>query len=1250
MSVPWRRLVVGKAVDLGFDSWEQRHTMTSQLNLSFVIVGCSLVLICGVEAQSLKIDGIDVSGSTGAVTYGADSDLYYILDRLELASGATTAIALGLGSLATGQLIDSDPLPSIGFYQLRGYPQRNPIDSDLDGMDDVYELKDGALDPLNASDAALPKMFDGEISTELDAYLNNYEVGRGMHDVTGVAAEGGMMGYAEGDQMSSGIHDRQWARAFIIRDRRPPHLRVVFVVVDAGQVFQSISQGVHDKIRADNELKDFYAYENIILSATHTHGGAGGHAHHLLFNLSIGGYSWRTYDAMVHGIYMAIKKAHRDLEPGSIHRNRGHLVNANENRRPNAFDQNIEHSSPKLGNPYELENDENDNRDTEMLSLRFEHKDSGEVAMFNWFPVHGVSVSKENTLITGDNKGNAAYLFEQEKEAIYPGYEGYDNDTSTFVAGFVNSNPGDLTANLRNLEAPWPEHGEDDYGRASTIGSRQFAMALALHEGTTGSPAKVTGSVDYRHRYVDFNAVAVDPPSLYPYNVPDVGFPYTNSLLSPPWPLSTCVGALGFEFAKGTLDGEALSQTAVDLLILLLPTDFITVVLELCHYPKDIILTTAGLVKLTPHWLPISILKVGDIVILGVPAEFTVMAGWRLRKTVENAFAAQGQNVRAVLAGLSNSYAGYVTTYEEYIYEEVIDLVPNQGYEAASTHFGAFTLAAYQTHFAEMASSMAAGTETSASPNSVQMPTQVRTVEPVVIDGLPLLDGQPPDELVAATFHEAAGCPAGQLHDLPSGDCFSCPAGYNRQLLLPISDPNVCEKPPFSEFNSATEHAAPGCPVGQFFELLSGDCWSCPAGFNQSAFPAYDPFGDQPTPNGCHKPATSEFTAALSEAATGGTDCPSGYVYDFLLGRCYKCPAGYTKGALPWNNSAACEKEESTSANSQAGSGIFGTDCPAGYVYDFGLARCYICPSGYTKHALRAWNAGNACVKTVTTGALNQAGSGGTDCPSGYVYDFGLGMCYTCPAGFNKNIFRAWNHSGGACEKIIPEVFTSATRHGSGICPSGQFLDIGEGTCWSCPAGFNRTAFSVIGSQACEKINPAVFAGATIHGKFACEDRDSNWFLDIGLNQCWSCPAGTSRNAEPVDGGEACNLPRDFGELKSVPQASYSKSSTAEASFWAGHPKNIFGSFNSKITGTVETFLQVQRKVDGQWETVRTDADWDTTFEWERTQSSAAATIKWVIPGDAESGTYRIFHKGYWGDLFGVTSYSGTSPEFLVTD
>lgn len=87
--------------------------------------------------------------------------------------------------------------------------------------------------------------------------------------------------------------------------------------------------------------------------------------------------------------------------------------------------------------------------------------------------------------------------------------------------------------------------------------------------------------------------------------------------------------------------------------------------------------------------------ETSHLIILSVPAEFTTMAGRRLRKAVHSIFTSRFQlfdaeKTHVVIAGLSNSYSGYVTTFEEY---------QHQRYEAASTIYGPNTLSAYIQEF-----------------------------------------------------------------------------------------------------------------------------------------------------------------------------------------------------------------------------------------------------------------------------------------------------------------------------------------------------------------------------------------------------------------------------------------------------------------------------------------------------------------------------------------------------------------------
>ena len=70
------------------------------------------------------------------------------------------------------------------------------------------------------------------------------------------------------------------------------------------------------------------------------------------------------------------------------------------------------------------------------------------------------------------------------------------------------------------------------------------------------------------------------------------------------------------------------------------------------------------------------------------------MAGRRLRDTIKDVAARENKDVKVVIGGLSNIYTHYITTAEEY---------QEQRYEAASTIYGPFTLAAYQQQYKALA-------------------------------------------------------------------------------------------------------------------------------------------------------------------------------------------------------------------------------------------------------------------------------------------------------------------------------------------------------------------------------------------------------------------------------------------------------------------------------------------------------------------------------------------------------------------
>lgn len=84
----------------------------------------------------------------------------------------------------------------------------------------------------------------------------------------------------------------------------------------------------------------------------------------------------------------------------------GDLLDAGVNRSPSAY----------LNNPASERIQYKYNVDKEMTLLKFVDDEWGPVGSFNWFATHGTSMSRTNSLISGDNKGAAARFMEDWAE------------------------------------------------------------------------------------------------------------------------------------------------------------------------------------------------------------------------------------------------------------------------------------------------------------------------------------------------------------------------------------------------------------------------------------------------------------------------------------------------------------------------------------------------------------------------------------------------------------------------------------------------------------------------------------------------------------------------------------------------------------------------------------------------------------------------------------------------------------------
>lgn len=481
-----------------------------------------------------------------------------------------------------------------------------------------------------------------------------YLVGRGKADITGEPAGVGMMGYGMAHQKTSGILQRQFSRAFVFVDRATGQ-RLVFVVADIGMFFHNVRSAV--LARLAERFGRQYPAAAVLLTATHTHSGPGGTSCYRMYNLTMGGLRPATLAAVVDGVVESIERAHDDLAPARLWLSRGQLHNASVNRSPEAFD----------ANPA-LDRDVFPDRIDPTTTLLRVERGGRVVGAINWFATHGTSLSNRNTLISGDNKGYAAYDCERSADP-------------DFVFAFAQSNAGDMSPNLDHVAGRGPT--DDEYTNCRLVGERQAAAARGLL-GKQGR--ELTGGLGTRLSYLDFSRVEVRSEFT--------GDGRTHR---------TSRGVLGVSFAAGTDEGPgvALFRQGVDAnpALSAVSTALYRARPKLAdaQAPKAVLMPL-GALGWTAKVLPVQLVRIGPLYLAACAQELTIVAGLRLRRTVAQALGVPLEDVLA--QGYANDYAGYVTTPEEYT---------RQRYEGGHTMFGRWQLPAYQQEFARVAADLRDG-------------------------------------------------------------------------------------------------------------------------------------------------------------------------------------------------------------------------------------------------------------------------------------------------------------------------------------------------------------------------------------------------------------------------------------------------------------------------------------------------------------------------------------------------------------
>lgn len=564
---------------------------------------------------------------------------------------------------------------------------------------------------FRADRAALPWITH---SVPDDSALGDkYLLGVGKADITGPVVEINMMGYADPKQVGSGLRQRLYSRAFIVGDVQEPGDRFIYLVLDTQSGDTAVRYGILEGLARLGREYHVYGHHNVAVTGTHSHAGPGGWLNYLLPQITSKGFDHQGYRAIVDGAVLSIRRAHESLEPGYLSVGTTRLSGANINRSLFAYLANPEEERAR----YNASSVDDGSVEKDLTLLKFKRASDGRnIGILSWFPVHGTSMLGNNTLIAGDNKGVAAYLFEQSMRTESTAAE-------SFVAGFSQANVGDTSPNVLGA---WCEDGTgqmcsfenstcsdgrsqrchgrgplfrtSDNGASSCfeIGRRQAEPAIQLYKDLEQTPVPIKGSwVKSFHTF---------------HNMSHFSFVLPNGSLA-----TACPAALGYSFAAGTSDGPgAFDFTQHDggpdntSPVWRVVRRFLrepSPAQQSCHGAKPILLDVGEIdtpYQWTPNVVDVQVFRVGQLLIVVSPGEASTMAGRRWKEAVSRSASAlfsRREEERSgpsgpypdpdpvvVIGGPANSYTHYITTEEEYAV---------QRYEGASTLYGPHTLAAY---------------------------------------------------------------------------------------------------------------------------------------------------------------------------------------------------------------------------------------------------------------------------------------------------------------------------------------------------------------------------------------------------------------------------------------------------------------------------------------------------------------------------------------------------------------------------
>ena len=513
-----------------------------------------------------------------------------------------------------------------------------------------------------------------------------------------------MLGYGVTHHIIEGYKTKVHARAFYMEDDNGK--AVCMVVCELGLIFNSLRHTVSRELKRvapEIPIND----SNLLLMAQHTHSAPGGYAYHSMYNVSTPGLQPYVLETYTNGIVKAIVNAFNKKEKGQL-KYAEDLVspdkNVSFNRSIKAYNQNPEVDKTAF-------KDRHLAVDKTMRMLQFNTEQGKELGSLNWFAVHTTTVPVSEHNVHFDNKGYAAQFLEKSKGDDYVGAfaHGYSGDvTGNFVKDSKRKN-------FRTHRGPY----EDNDANAQFNGNIQYEEAARILSQMEGS-TELKQDIDFYTTWVDMSDVEIDPnfvdgvinakTSPACIGVDMLIGAYMDGLGLPeflgPVARSGCRSIRMYEKRiLSTLKSQEIKDKLIrkyevqgvkyilletgenrllgtsDIKNLVIPGFMDDMIKYLKYFHKK---GTFDLLPMSPQKMPFQIFRIGEMLIVSYPFEFTTTTGRRIKSFIESKVDSE-KIKHVVVSPYSNSYNGYMTTTEEY---------QVQAYEGGHNVFGQWAIGA----------------------------------------------------------------------------------------------------------------------------------------------------------------------------------------------------------------------------------------------------------------------------------------------------------------------------------------------------------------------------------------------------------------------------------------------------------------------------------------------------------------------------------------------------------------------------